>query len=136
MTQNDLELIKRINEELICLRMEYNTLAENIAVSQAAPDGMPYTKTNKIGTPTENKGIKLAECTENLRKKEAALRRAKNKLTREVEKENDVLIQKIIKYRCILMLSWEKISQAFDGVYSANYLRQIYFRYKSKLPKK
>jgi len=136
MTQNDLEKIKRINEELICLKMEYNTLAEDIALSKGAPDGMPYSKTNKIGTPTENKGIKLAEMADKLRKKESELRRAKNKLVREVEKENDFLIQKIVKYRCITMLSWEKISQAFDGVYSANYLRQKYFRYKSNLPQK
>lgn len=140
MTQQDLEKVRKLNDQLICARSRYEILAADIATSRKAPDGMPSAVTNATSSPTEEKGIKLAEAAKKYRRKEQQLKRAKNelreKLTMEEQKEKNVLLILVIEYRAILLYDWKKIAKSFNGRYTEDYLRQLYHRYKSKLPEK
>ena len=140
MTQQDLEKVRKINDQLICARSRYEILAADIATSRKAPDGMPSAVTNATSSPTEEKAIKLAEASKKYRRAEQRLKRAKNelreKLAEEEKKEKNVLLILVIEYRAILLYDWKKISKSFNGRYTEDYLRQLYHRYKSKLPEK
>ena len=140
MTQQDLEKVKKINDQLICARSRYEILAADIATSRKTPDGMPSANTNATSSPTEAKGISLAEASKQYRKKEQQLKKAKielrEKLALEEKEEKNVLLILVIEYRAILLYDWKKISKSFNGRYTEDYLRQLYHRYKSKLPEK
>ncbi len=141
MTQRDLEKVKRIDEQLICARSRYEMLAADIAISKKAIDGLPHSVTNNTKSPTEDKGIKLAEASRKVKRKEQELKKARaelrEKLTKEEEKskEKNVLLMLVIEYRAVLLYDWNKIAKSFNGRFTAEYLRQLYHRYKEKLPK-
>lgn len=143
MTQRDLEKVKRIDEQLVCAKSRYEMLALDIATSSTkAIDGMPHTVTNNTKSPTEDKGIKLAEASRKVKRKERELKEARAELRaklaeeEEKSKEKNVLLTLVIEYRAVLLYDWNKIAKSFNGRFTAEYLRQLYHRYKNKLPEK
>ena len=62
MTRKKLEQVYHLNKELKMWQHRLAELQADIALSPKVMDGMPYSKTNAVGSPTEEKAMRLAEC--------------------------------------------------------------------------
>ena len=69
MTRRDLEKVYYLKRELKMWEKRYEELIADMSQDTVAPDGMPYSRTNKVSSPTESKAIQIADHAELIRGK-------------------------------------------------------------------
>lgn len=142
MTRKKLESVYWLKKELKHWQQRYAEIQADIALSPKELDGMPYSKTNKVTNPTEEKGIELMEATKEINKRMVEISTALRDIDRfilNISKKDDRL-GFILWSRCENLMEWQQIADELanarnDKGYTADSLRQIYSRFVRTLPK-
>ncbi len=114
MTKEKLEQVYHLNKELKMWERRLSELEADIAISASAPTGMPYSKTNSTGNPTERKAMKLIEANRNIRKQIRKIEKAKCEVEQYILTLDDPELRMIIEYRCVYNLSWKAIGNILN----------------------
>lgn len=134
MTKKELEQVYFLRKELIMWQERLNELQADIALSPKVLDGMPYSKTNAVGSPTEQKAIKLAEVRKIVEGKMSEIQLAITDIEKYIASIDDSFIRQIIVYRCCRLMAWDDVAIALGNGYTADSVRQTYHRFTADLP--
>ena len=134
MTRKKLEQVYHLNKELSMWQRRLAELQADIALSPKVMDGMPYTKTNAVGSPTEVKAIKLADVAKVIEGKIAEIQMALMDMEIFITSIDDSLTRQILEYRCCKLKTWEEVAEKLGSGYTAEATRQIYHRFVKNLP--
>ena len=133
MTRRDLEKVYYLKRELKMWEKRYEELIADISQDTVAPDGMPYSRTNKVSSPTESKAIQIADHAELIRGKAAEIRVAIREVEAFIVGIEDPFIRQIVELRCVFCMSWDEVADKIGSSNSPDNLRLIYHRFvKSK----
>ena len=135
MTRKNLEQIYYLSKQLEVWQRKLNDIQADVALSPRVLDGMPYSKTNSTGDPTQAKAIKLAEVSKIVEGKIAEIKYAIFEVEEYLAKIDDPLISQIIEFRCRDLMTWDGVAMMVGGNHTAESVRQIYHRYVNNLPK-
>lgn len=111
-------------------------LQADIALSPKPLDGMPYSKTNSTGNPTQDKAIRLAELSKIIEGKISEIQISIADIEEYIMSIDDSMIRQIIEYRCCKLMPWEEVARYLGDGYTSESVRQIYHRYTADLPQK
>lgn len=136
MTKRELEQVYYLRKELKMWQSRLSELEADIALSPKVLDGMPYSKTNKVGSPTEVKAMRLAELAKVIEGKISEIQIAIGEIEAYIVSIDDSLTRQVIEMRCCLLWSWKQVAVSVGEGYTADSVRQIYHRYVKTLPKK
>lgn len=134
MTRKKLEQVYHLNNELKMWQRRLAELQADIALSPKVMDGMPYSKTNNVGSPTEEKAIKLAEVAKVIEGKISEIQIALMDIEIFISSIDDSLTRQILEYRCCKLKSWAEVAEKLGNGYTADSTRQIYHRFMKDLP--
>ena len=134
MTRKELKQVYYLKRELNMWQARLAELQADIAMSPKVLDGMPYSKTNSVGSPTEEKAIKLAELSKVIEGKISEIQLTLTDIENYISSIDDSLIRQIIEYRCCMLMSWEDVASHIGNGSNAESVRQLYHRYVSDLP--
>lgn len=134
MTRKKLEQVYHLNKELKMWQQRLMELQADIALSPKVMDGMPYSKTNAVGSPTEAKAIKLAEVAKVIEGKISEIQIALMEIEIFISSIDDSKTRQIVEYRCCMLQTWEDVAQNIGEGYTAESVRQIYHRFLKELP--
>jgi hypothetical protein len=134
MTRKDLEQVYHLNNELKMWQRRLAELQADIALSPKVLDGMPFSKTNKVGSPTEEKAIRLAEMARVIEGKISEIQIALTDIETFILSVDDSLTRQILEYRCCKLKSWSEVADNLGEGYTAESARQIYHRFMKELP--
>lgn len=84
-------------------------LQADIALSPKVLDGMPYSRTNATGNPTQEKAIKLAEVAKVIEGKISEIQITLMDIERFITGLSDSEMRLIIEQRCIRCQTWDAI---------------------------
>ena len=129
MTRRDLEKVYYLKRELKMWERRYNELIADISQDTVAPDGMPYSRTNKVTSPTESKAIQIADHAELIRGKAAEIRVAIREVEAFIVGIEDPFIRQIVELRCVHCMSWNEVSERFGEGVTAESVRKTYSRF-------
>ena len=127
MTKKQLQQLRKYDSELHILRRHLKELEESIGISAAPSDGQP--RGNKIGRPTEQQAVAMADTIEKIRVLEETIQIEKSNTWEYITKISDSTIRQIIILRFIDGLSWFKVSEEIGGVATADWCRVTLERY-------
>ena len=135
MTRKKLEQVYHLNNELKMWQRRLAELQADIALSPKVLDGMPYTQTNGVGSPTEQKAMKLMEVSKVIEGKISEIQIAIADIEEHIILIEDSFIRQIVEYRCCMLMSWKDIATEIGSGYTAESVRQSYHRYVNGLAK-
>lgn len=133
MTRKELEQVYYLNNELKMWQGRLADLQADIALSPKVMDGMPYSKTNAVGSPTEIKAIKIAELSRIIEGKISEIQLTLLDIEAFITTIEDSLIRQIIEYRCCKLMQWKDIAAKIGEGYTEEAVRQSYHRYVKTL---
>lgn len=134
MTRKKLEQVYHLNNELKMWQRRLAELQADIALSPKVMDGMPYTNTNNVGTPTEEKAIKLAEVAKVIEGKISEIQIALMEIEIYISSIDDSLMRQILEYRCCKLNTWAEVAEKLGKGFTAEAARQTYHRFMKELP--
>lgn len=134
MTKKGLEQIYWLRKELKMWQDRLSDLQADIALSPKVMDGMPYSRTNSISSPTEQKAIRLTEVRKIVEGKLSEIQIAIADIEEYIMSIDDSMTRQIIEYRCCMLMSWEEVANTLGDGYTSESVRQIYHRFTSDLP--
>ena len=129
MTRKDLEKVYFLKRELKMWEKRLEELYADISQDTISPDGMPYSKTNKVGSPTESKAIQIADHIDLIRGKQAEIRMAIREVEAFIVGIEDPLIRQIVELRCAFCMTWEEVADRVGNKNTAENVRQMYHRF-------
>ena len=133
MTRKNIEQIYYLSKQLEIWQRKLNDIQADIALSPRVLDGMPYSKTNKTGDPTQAMAIKLAEVSKIVEGKIAEIQYAILEVEEYLASIEDPLVSQIIEFRCRDLMTWNEVAFMIGGNHTAESVRQIYHRYVDSL---
>ena len=134
MTRKKLEQVYHLNKELKMWQHRLAELQADIALSPKVIDGMPYTKTNAVGSPTEEKAMRLAECAKVIEGKISEIQLALMEIEIFIASVDDSMMRRILEYRCCKLRSWQDVADILGEGYTADSVRQTYHRFIKDIP--
>ena len=134
MTRKKLEQVYHLNKELKMWQQRLMELQADIALSPKVMDGMPYSKTNAVGSPTEVKAIRLAELAKVIEGKISEIQIALMDIEIFISSIEDSKTRQIVEYRCCMLKTWEEVAEKIGSGYTADAVRQVYHRFLKDLP--
>ena len=134
MTRKKLEQVYHLNNELKMWQRRLAELQADIALSPKVMDGMPYSQTNSVGSPTEEKAIKLAEVAKVIEGKISEIQIALMEIEIFISQIDDSLTRQIVEYRCCKLMSWQDVAVKIGEGYTADSVRQTYHRFLKDMP--
>ena len=134
MTRKKLEQVYHLNNELKMWQRRLADLQADIALSPKVLDGMPFTQTNNVGSPTETKAIKLAELAKVIEGKISEIQISLIDIEIFISSIDDSLTRQIVMYRCCRLKSWQEVADDLGEGYTPEAVRQIYHRFVRDLP--
>ena len=134
MTRKKLEQVYNLNKELKMWQHRLAELQADIALSPKVIDGMPYTKTNAVGSPTEEKAMRLAECAKVIEGKISEIQLALMEIEIFIASVDDSMMRRILEYRCCKLRSWQDVADILGEGYTADSVRQTYHRFIKDIP--
>ena len=134
MTKRELEQIYFLHKELKMWQERLSELQADIALSPKVMDGMPYSKTNTVSSPTEIKAIRLAEVRKIVEGKLSEIQLTIADIEEYIASIDDSMTRQIIEYRCCKLMSWTDVANRIGKGYTSETVRQIYHRYTADLP--
>ena len=132
MTRRDLEKVYYLKRELKMWEKRYEELIADMSQDTVAPDGMPYSRTNKVSSPTESKAIQIADHAELIRGKAAEIRVAIREVEAFIVGIEDPFIRQIVELRCIELKSWNDVADRIGQSATAESVRKAYVRFVEK----
>lgn len=134
MSRKELEQVYYLNNELKLWQKRLAELQADIALSPKVIDGMPYSQTNGVNSPTEEKAIRLAELAKVIEGKISEIQIALMDIEIYISSIEDSIVRQIIIYRCCRLQTWQQVSELLGEGYTAESVRQIYHRFLKKMP--
>lgn len=134
MTRKKLEQVYHLNNELKMWQKRLAELQADIALSPKVMDGMPYSKTNAVGSPTEEKAIRLADLAKVIEGKISEIQISLLDIEIFISSIDDSLTRQIVMYRCCQLKSWQEVADKVGEGYTAEAVRQTYHRFVRDLP--
>lgn len=134
MTRKKLEQVYHLNKELSMWQRRLAELQADIALSPKVMDGMPYTQTNNVGSPTEEKAIRLADLAKVIEGKISEIQISLMDIEIFISSIDDSLTRQIVMYRCCQLKSWQEVADKLGDGYTAEAVRQSYHRFVRDLP--
>ena len=134
MTRKKLEQVFHLNNELKMWQRRLAELQADIALSPKVMDGMPFSQTNAVGSPTEEKAIKLAEVAKVIEGKISEIQIALMEIEIFISSIDDSLTRQIVEYRCCKLKSWQEVADEIGEGYTAESVRQTYHRFLKDMP--
>ena len=132
MTRKELERVYYLNRELKIWERRYNELLADMSQDTIAPDGMPYSKTNKVSSPTESKAIQIADHAELIRGQLAKIRIAIREVEAFIVNIEDPFIRQIVELRCVHCMSWDDVAERIGKSATPESVRKAYGRFIEK----
>ena len=129
MTRKDLEQVYYLNNELKMWQRRLADLQADIALSPKVLDGMPYSKTNAVSSPTEIKAIRIAELSNIIEGKISEIQVTLMDIEAFIVTIEDSLIRQIVEYRCCKLMKWQQIADRIGEGYTEEAVRQSYHRF-------
>ena len=126
MTKQELQQIRRYDSELKLLRRHLAELEESIGISSPNMDGQP--RGSKIGRPTEQQAIIIADTVTKIRALEERIRVERDRVWGIITTIPDSTLRQIIILRFIDGKSWIKVATAIGGDATADGCRMIFNR--------
>lgn len=133
MTRKDLEQVYYLNNELKMWQRRLADLQADIALSPKVLDGMPYSKTNAVSSPTEIKAIRIAELSNIIEGKISEIQVTLMDIESFIVTIEDSLIRQIVEYRCCKLMKWQQIADRIGDGYTEEAVRQSYHRFVKTL---
>lgn len=133
MTRKDLEQVYYLNNELKMWQRRLADLQADIALSPKVLDGMPYSKTNAVSSPTEIKAIRIAELSNIIEGKISEIQVTLMDIEASIVTIEDSLIRQIVEYRCCKLMKWQQIADRIGEGYTEEAVRQSYHRFVKTL---
>lgn len=135
MTQEKLEQVYYLNNELEMWKERRKELHLSITTQAKVLDGMPVSKTNSVRKPVEDAAVRISSKLEKIDKKISKLM-TKIELTKIQIEEfiitiNDSKMRQILEYRCVQNLTWREIGKKMNYDYA--WCRKKYIRFLKKL---
>ena len=134
MTRKKLEQVYHLNKELSMWQRRLAELQADIALSPKVMDGMPYTQTNNVGSPTEEKAIRLADLAKVIEGKISEIQISLMDIEIFISSIDDSLTRQIVMYRCCQLKTWQEVADKIGEGYTAEAVRQSYHRFVRDLP--
>ena len=134
MTRKKLEQVYHLNNELKMWQRRLADLQADIALSPKVLDGMPFTQTHNVGSPTETKAIKLAELAKVIEGKISEIQISLIDIEIFISSIDDSLTRQIVMYRCCQLKSWQEVADKLGDGFTAEAVRQSYHRFVRDLP--
>lgn len=135
MTRKELEQVYFLRNEVKMWQQKLDEYNADIALSPKTLDGMPYSKTNNVSSPTEEKAIRLANVNKIIDGKKTEIQLIIADIEEFITSIDDSVIRQIVNYRCCKLLSWKQIARKIGEGYTEEAVRQTYHRYVRHLPK-
>ena len=132
MTRRDLEKVYYLKRELKMWERRYDELIADISQDTVAPDGMPYSRTNKITSPTESKAIQIADHAELIRNHKKKIQIAIREVETFISQIQDPFIRQIVELRCIELKSWNDVADRIGQSATPESVRKAYGRFVEK----
>lgn len=109
MTKQELQQLKHLDSELRDLKQQLQDLEASIGITSAPQDGQP--KGNKIGRPTEEQAIQIAEIFSQIQKLQKQVLDEKIRAWDYISSLDDSLLRQIIMHRFVDGKSWFKVAE-------------------------
>lgn len=132
MTRRDLEKVYYLKRELKMWERRYEELIADMSQDTVAPDGMPYSRTNKVSSPTESKAIQIADHAELIRQHKQKIERAIREVDAFIAQIKDPFLRQIIELRCIELKSWNDVADRIGNTATPESVRKAYCRFVEK----
>ena len=132
MTRRDLEKVYYLKRELKMWERRYDELIADISQDTIAPDGMPYSRTNKVTSPTETKAIQIADHVELIRNHKKKIQIAIREVETFISQIQDPFIRQIVELRCIELKSWNDVADRIGQSATPESVRKAYCRFVEK----
>ena len=133
MTRKDLEQVYYLNNELKMWQRRLADLQADIALSPKVMDGMPYSKTNAVSSPTEIKALRIAELSRIIEGKISEIQVTLLDIEAFIVTIEDSLLRQIVEYRCCKLMQWKDIANKIGDGYTEEAVRQSYHRFVKTL---
>lgn len=133
MTRKDLEQVYYLNNELKMWQRRLADLQADIALSPKVMDGMPYSKTNAVSSPTEIKALRIAELSRIIEGKISEIQVTLLDIEAFIVTIEDSLLRQIVEYRCCKLMQWKDIANKIGDGYTEESIRQSYHRFVKSL---
>lgn len=111
MTRKELEQVYWLKKELRMWQERKLELELDVAPPVKQITGMPFANTNEVNSPTEEKAIKLTECTKVIDGKIAEIKLAIKTVEKYILGLDDPFMRYLIECRCVRLMKWEEIAQ-------------------------
>lgn len=132
MTKHELQQVRDLDIELRILRRHLTELEAMIGSGGGIlGDGQP--KGNKIGRPTEEQAVNLADTFAKIREHERRLQIEKDRVWSFITSINDTEIRQIIILRFIDGKSWFKVALGLGGDHTEDGCRMAFNRFMDAL---
>lgn len=132
MTRRDLEKVYYLKRELKMWEKRYEELIADMSQDTVAPDGMPYSRTNKVTSPTESKAIQIADHAELIRQHKQKIEIAIREVETFISQIQDPFIRQIVELRCIKLKSWNDVAEKIGQSATPESVRKTYCRFVEK----
>ena len=132
MTRRDLEKVYYLKRELKMWERRYDELIADISQDTVAPDGMPYSRTNKVTSPTETKAIQIADHAELILNHKKKIQIAIREVETFISQIQDPFIRQIVELRCIELKSWNDVADRIGQSATPESVRKAYCRFVEK----
>ena len=129
MTRKDLEKVYYLKRELRMWEERLKELYADMAQDTIAPDGMPHSVTNNVGSPTESKAIQIADHIDLIKGKQAEIRVAIREVEAFIVGIEDPLIRQIVELRCVDCMRWDEVAEQIGKSATGENVRQMYHRF-------
>ena len=126
MTKKQLQQLRHYNSELRILRQHLAELEASIGISAIVADGQPHG--NKVGSPTEQQAITIADTISQIRQLEESVTFARNEAWTFIASVEDPLLRQIITLRFVDGKSWFKVAETIGGDATEDGCRMVFNR--------
>lgn len=133
MTREQLKQAYVIRKELRMWQERRNELELDIAPLVKNIDGMPYSNTNSVNSPTEEKAIRLNEAAAAIDEKIKELKKVIKEIEDFIFTVEDSYIRQILEYRCVYCMKWKDVASKLGEGYTEDMVKQSYHRFVKEL---
>ena len=127
MTKQRLQKLRHYDSELKLLREHLRKLEAQIGISAMIQDGQP--KSTKVGSPTEQQAIAMADTIMQIRELEERISIERDEVWKYISSLDDPLMRQIIILRFIDGKSWFKVSEKIGGDTTDESCRKAFERF-------
>lgn len=136
MTRKELEQVYFLKKEVTMWKRKLNEYYADISFNSKSPDGMPFSRTNNVSSPTEDKAIRIADVNNIIAGKLKEIELIIADIETYIVGIDDSVVRQIVNYRCCKLMSWKQIANRIGEGYTEDAVKKTYYRYVRKLPKK